>query len=246
MIDPIRVNDVIALREDIPEHSLSQGRIGQVLEVLTPDEFKIEFVDSDDQPVAKPHLKRRQFISLRHEGTLDGAGFWKLIEDSRLESGGDIERQHEILVDKVASLSIADIFAYGKLFPQISELANHAFLWDAASIICNGCSSDGFDYFRPWLIAQGKAVFYDALQDPEILVDHVQIRCDGFETYGDAQFELINYVDSYAYRKKMGERMPTLFAIATLPKRIGEYWAEATVEQQYPKLAAKFHGEPCE
>jgi hypothetical protein len=245
MIDPIQVNDVIALRENIPEQNLSAGRIGRVLEVLNTDEFEIEFVDDDGRTVAKPHLKSRQFISLRHEATLDEAAFWKLIEDSRLESGGDIERQHEILVDKVASLSIADIFAYGRLFHDVRGIAYRRDLWDAASIICGGCSDDGFMDFRAWLIAQGKAVFYDALQDPEILVDHVQIRCDGIETYGDAQFESMNYVDSDAYEQKMSEEMPLFGGIYKSLGFTGGDWAGSMLEQQYPKLAAKFHGEPC-
>jgi hypothetical protein len=246
MVDVIQINDVIALRDDIPEQNLSAGRIGRVLEVLAPDEFEIEFVDDDDQTVAKPHLKSSQFISLRHEATLDEAGFWKLIEDSRLESGGDIERQYEILVDKVAALSLTDIFAYGRLFHQIQGIAYQRHLWAAAYIICGGCSDDGFMDFRAWLIAQGKKLFYDALQNPEILVDRVQIICDGIFTYGDAQFESMNYVNYHAYEEKMGEEMPSFFGIYTPPDLTGEDWDDATVEQKYPKLAAKFRGEPCD
>jgi hypothetical protein len=32
-------------------------------------------------------------------------------------------------------------------------------LWAAAYVINGGCSDDGFDYFRGWLIAQGREVF---------------------------------------------------------------------------------------
>jgi hypothetical protein len=53
--------------------------------------------------------------------------------------------------------------------------------------------------FRAWLIAQGKKIFYDALSDPEILVDFVQVKHDDiFGAWGDAQLELMNYVTNGA------------------------------------------------
>jgi hypothetical protein len=245
MIDPIQANELITLREDITEHNLSRGRIGRVLEVVAPDVFEVQFVDDHSRTIAKIRLKREQFTSLRHEATLDEAAFWKLIEDSKLESGSDIERQHEILVDKVAALSIADIFTYGRLFHRISSIAYRADLWDAAYIICGGCGDDGFTDFRAWLIAQGEKVFYDALRDPETLLDRVQIVCDGIFTYGDAMAESMNYIDTHAYEQKTGEEMPTFGGIYTSPELVGKHWGESIVEQRYPNLAVKFRGEPC-
>ncbi len=34
-----------------------------------------------------------------------------------------------------------------------------------------GCSDDGFDYFRGWLVAQGRTVWERALADPDSLAD---------------------------------------------------------------------------
>ncbi|MEU9858038.1 DUF4240 domain-containing protein [Streptomyces sp. NPDC047974] len=42
-------------------------------------------------------------------------------------------------------------------------------LWAAAYIVNDGCSDDGFDYFRGWLIAQGREVFERVVADPDAL-----------------------------------------------------------------------------
>ncbi len=44
-------------------------------------------------------------------------------------------------------------------------------LWAAADVIGGGCSDDGFDYFREWLILQGKDVVMGAVMNPDSLAD---------------------------------------------------------------------------
>ncbi len=41
------------------------------------------------------------------------------------------------------------------------------------SVVNGGCSDDGFEYFRGWLIGQGGAYFEAALKDPERAADNV-------------------------------------------------------------------------
>lgn len=44
-------------------------------------------------------------------------------------------------------------------------------LWVAAYIANGGCSDDGFDYFRGWLIAQGREAFERVVADPDALAE---------------------------------------------------------------------------
>jgi Protein of unknown function (DUF4240) len=44
-------------------------------------------------------------------------------------------------------------------------------LWAATSLINGGYSDDGFEYFRGWLIAQGRKVFVQSVANPETLAD---------------------------------------------------------------------------
>jgi hypothetical protein len=58
-------------------------------------------------------------------------------------------------------------------------------LWCAAYIVsCSG----GFEYFRCWLISQGKEVFYHVKSNPDTLIDEV---IEGKESY---EFEGFWYV----------------------------------------------------
>ena len=44
-------------------------------------------------------------------------------------------------------------------------------LWGAAYLINGGASDDGFEYFRGWLMTQGRAVFARAVADPDSLAE---------------------------------------------------------------------------
>ncbi|MER6678573.1 DUF4240 domain-containing protein [Streptomyces sp. NPDC000983] len=51
-------------------------------------------------------------------------------------------------------------------------------LWAAAYQINGGCSDDGFDYLRGWLITQGRTTFEQAIHDPDSLTDHSNLPSD--------------------------------------------------------------------
>ena len=238
MPNAIKPNDLIALRDDFPQYNLSRGRIGRVLEVITPDEFEVEFRE-DNKLVP---VRAEQVNSLYEDVTLDEATFWKLIETARVDSGGDIQRQYELLVDRLAAMPIAYILMFSDIFDKIRGMAYRRELWAAANIVIGGCSDDGFIDFRAWLIAQGEQVFHDALRDPETLVDLVPIVSDGVLSYADAVFERMNYVAKRAYETKTREKMPFFPRIHPWPELTGKQWDDETAERMYPKLVAKFGG----
>lgn len=64
-----------------------------------------------------------------------------------------------------------------------------------------GCSDDGFDYFRFWLIVQGQKVFYNALENADTL-------CDVFSELEDPEGD--DYPEqedlNYAVQKVLEER----------------------------------------
>ena len=49
-------------------------------------------------------------------------------------------------------------------------------LWAAVYVINGGCSHDGFDYFRGWLMLQGRETFGQAVADPGSLADLAAAR----------------------------------------------------------------------
>lgn len=63
----IRVLDVVALTEDIPDRGLLRGQVGTVVESLGPDVFEVEFVDNDGQTYATVPLSTRQLLVLHYQ-----------------------------------------------------------------------------------------------------------------------------------------------------------------------------------
>jgi hypothetical protein len=49
-------------------------------------------------------------------------------------------------------------------------------LWAATYMINGGASDDGFDYFRGWLIAQGRQVFERVVADPDSQAERPTVR----------------------------------------------------------------------
>ncbi|MEK6641994.1 MAG: DUF4926 domain-containing protein [Nitrospirota bacterium] len=63
----IRVLDVVALTEDVPDRSLLRGQVGTVVESLGPGVFEVEFVDNDGRTYAMLPLKSSQLLVLHYQ-----------------------------------------------------------------------------------------------------------------------------------------------------------------------------------
>ena len=64
---PVKLLDVVALLVDKPEEGLVVGQVGTVVEVLAPDVYEVEFLDSKGETIALAELKRSEVLVLKHE-----------------------------------------------------------------------------------------------------------------------------------------------------------------------------------
>jgi hypothetical protein len=63
----IKLLDVVALMEDLPEQHLVRGQVGTVVEELAPGVYEVEFTDTTTgQPYAMLPLKATQVMPLRY------------------------------------------------------------------------------------------------------------------------------------------------------------------------------------
>jgi hypothetical protein len=232
MTEPIRINDLIELRSDVPEHNLMQGQIGCVRQIFSDDEFEVEFAEWVNS-IGKFRLRAAQVQALHDLTTIDEAAFWHLIEQAKAESGGAGERQVELLVSRLAERPVADMLTFRDWIWHFKDIAYTNELWVAAYIIGGGCSDDGFTDFRAGLIAQGKTIFEAALRDPETLAEVLPEGDEG-------RLERMNYVVSLAHEKKFDKKEPIFRGRHPMPTLTGVQWEENTVDALYPKLAAKF------
>ncbi|MBQ1058829.1 DUF4240 domain-containing protein [Micromonospora sp. C32] len=108
---------------------------------------------------------------------MDRETFWKIVERARSAAGGetitaegaDAVARH--LVAELSALSPAAIVGFQQAYDDVNL---EGWRWDlraAAYLLRGGCSDDGFDYFRGWLVAQGRAVWERAVADPDSLAD---------------------------------------------------------------------------
>jgi hypothetical protein len=74
-------------------------------------------------------------------------------------------------------------------------------LWGAADVIHGGCSDDGFEYFRCWLVSRGRRVYEAALADPDSLAQQ-DVRPGPWNVW---EFEQIYYVAKEVFTEKGGE-----------------------------------------
>ena len=63
----IKLLDVVALTEDLPDRKLRRGQVGTVVERLDPGVFEVEFTDNDGRTFASLALKASQLLVLYYQ-----------------------------------------------------------------------------------------------------------------------------------------------------------------------------------
>ncbi|MET9518004.1 DUF4240 domain-containing protein [Streptomyces sp. NPDC002994] len=81
-------------------------------------------------------------------------------------------------------------------------------LWAAAYLINGGCSDDGFDYFRGWLIAQGRTAFEQVIADANHLADLPAVQAAA-EAGIDLEGEQTLSIAWDAYERATGTELPS-------------------------------------
>ncbi len=162
--------------------------------------------------------------------------FWQIIQRSFDACDGDLDEQAETLAGELEPLSVEEIESFDQHFSQFSRQAYTWDLWGAAYIINGGCSDDGFQYFRWWLISRGRDCFFRALNVSDSLVEY-----PGDLVAQGTDFEDIAYVADRVCKEKSGD-----FCVHDVPpppsEPAGDPWPqddEETFRVRWPKLFAR-------
>ena len=62
----MKLLDVVALLEDLPELELYRGQVGTIVEEYEPGVFEVEFSDTEGRSYALETLKQKQLMVLYH------------------------------------------------------------------------------------------------------------------------------------------------------------------------------------
>jgi len=164
-----------------------------------------------------------------HDGPAMNANrFWQIIEAARADADDD-EQQVELIYERLKTLTPDEIVSFDRLYDEYRFRAFRWDLWGAAHLMNGGCSDDGFEYFRGWLISRGRAVYERALEDPDSLAAEVDPEQDDYE------LESLLYASMRAYEEVAGEPMPA--RDRRFPEIAGTPWEESDLDGLLPRLA---------
>lgn len=173
---------------------------------------------------------------------MDRTQYWELIEQARdAVPDGDCDEKADAFVTALAEHGADEI---ADAWLRHRELMHDAYSWDvwgAISLLLGGCSDDSFDYFRSWLILQGREAFDAVIDDPDSLVDLVP---DGELDENAYECEELEGAPFVAYEEVTGEQMPLHRDIPDEPD-LGEEFDfddDEEMKRRYPRLWARVNG----
>ncbi|MBQ1048726.1 DUF4240 domain-containing protein [Micromonospora sp. C51] len=172
--------------------------------------------------------------------------FWQLIDRART-GGGEPDAIAARAVALLAARAPEEIVGYAHHQQRVLGASYRVDLWGAAYLINGGASDDGFEYFRGWLMTQGREVFARAVADPDSLAELPQIRS---ASLSGEEFECADMlaVPWDAYRRATATDLPGE-RTATPQPDLNDFWDfddEEEARRRLPRLATLFVEPPQE
>jgi uncharacterized protein DUF4240 len=142
-------------------------------------------------------------------GSATVESWWSLVGEARMSVADpdDGEVVAAALTDRLATLDPEAIATYAAPMWAALAASYTTDLWGAAYLINGGCSDDGFDYFRGWLMSQGRDAYERIVADPDALAELpavIRAVAKGIELEAE---EMLGAVTT-AYRRCTGEDLP--------------------------------------
>jgi len=118
--------------------------------------------------------------------------FWQIIDKSN---------NGKYLKDELSNLSEEELFGYKYWWDYYHAESYNQALWAVAYTVLGGCSDDGFDYFRFWLVTRGQHVYTNAIKDPDSLYNEFDNLTD--DEY--PEWEDVSYIPNEVFEEKWGK-----------------------------------------
>lgn len=169
---------------------------------------------------------------------LDEDLYWTIVDKS-LKQTDNQNDQEQFLIKEIAKLTPKEMIGFRLRTDKLLYDTYNAEMWCAGYIMNGGCSDDGFEYFRNWVISRGKKVYYDAKLNPDNLISEVDKNAEDYE------FESFWYVALEAFEQQTGKALYDYIDDDNFHTKEGEYppiefnWEEENPESMKkicPKL----------
>lgn len=171
--------------------------------------------------------------------------FWAVISRAtadRPASPADVAKR---AVADLATRDPEEIVAWGRHLDKVMVASGTQDLWAAAYLINGGCSDEGFDSFRGWLIAHGRDAVARSVKSPDALADVEVVRAAA-DTGAVFEAEEVLSIAGEAYAQATGEELPAGDKPVTRPDSadLWDFDNEEEMQRRLPKLSALFLAPP--
>ncbi|WP_328673651.1 DUF4240 domain-containing protein [Streptomyces sp. NBC_00328] len=171
--------------------------------------------------------------------------FWQLIEAARNQAsnpndGEDVARR---ATSQLATYPAEEIVAAQQVLWGLMADSYTNPLWAAAYVINGGCSDDGFDYFRGWLIAQGRDAFERVVADPDALAELAVVRAsagDGHDLECEEALSIVWNAHISATGKHLPDDAFTIRYPELDPTWNFDFGDHSELTRRLPRLAALY------
>ncbi|WP_432989074.1 DUF4240 domain-containing protein [Dactylosporangium sp. CA-233914] len=177
---------------------------------------------------------------------MDRDEFWAIVGRARegvddTRTGEGAEEVAGRIGDRLTELGGEAAVAFGLRYDALEVESYDSTLWGAAYLMRGGCSDDAFDYFRGWLVAQGRSTWERAVRDPDTLAelgidpDDDFLGCQHMLSVGRAAFD-----EDEAFYAALDAARAELPADTFNGPLLGDdfdYDDDSEVRARYPRLA---------
>lgn len=176
---------------------------------------------------------------------MDEEQFWAIVQTAVDEAGNDEDEYLEVVKRELSKLSLKEMIGFRLRTDKLLYDSYTSEMWCAGYLMNGGCSDDGFEYFRLWVISRGRKVYEAAMANPDNLIDYIDddAEMDFFE------FELFWYVALEAFEEAVDAELYDYIDDDNFKTREGNYpnfefnWEEdepESMQKLCPRLFEKF------
>ena len=178
---------------------------------------------------------------------MDEEQFWAIVQTAVDEAGNDEDEYLEVVKRELSKLSLKEMIGFRLRTDKLLYDSYTSEMWCAGYLMNGGCSDDGFEYFRLWVISRGRKVYEAAMANPDNLIDYIgdDDEMDFFE------FELFWYVALEAFEEAVDAELYDYIDDENFKTCEGNYpnfefnWEEdepESMQKLCPRLFEKFGG----
>jgi hypothetical protein len=166
-----------------------------------------------------------------------------LISDAARD-GGTTDAVADRATAALAKLDAEEIVGFERHLRRVLDASYKVDLFGAAYLVNGGCSDEGFDAFRGWLMVQGREAYARAVGEPDSLAELPAVMRAAL-TGEELGSERMLTIAARAHREATGEELPEV--PGTKRPNTDDFWDfddEDEVRRRFPRLAALFGEAP--